>query len=226
MLERIKQYIDSKGLKTKAFERSVGLSNGAFAAQLKNKKSIGVDKLEKILKAYPELNPIWVLLGKGEMILPNYTNETEKPLDSTEIIRRLKLALGLPQDQVVAEMLGIKSNTLSSWKRRNSINKSKIISLCTNKGINPDIIFSTTKTNKQQEGLNKQIEAQGDLPACNGEKNEEMEVFLMKQIELLNQKITDKDRDLHELREKYESLLLKVCGLQNEDTKEGKSKAS
>ncbi|MEB5421756.1 hypothetical protein RXR98_29690, partial [Pseudomonas aeruginosa] len=53
---------------TQKFEKSVGFSNGAFASQLKNNKSIGVDKLENILKAYPDLDINWVLEGKGEMI--------------------------------------------------------------------------------------------------------------------------------------------------------------
>ncbi|ADY51550.1 Peptidase S24/S26A/S26B, conserved region [Pseudopedobacter saltans DSM 12145] len=67
-LERIKQFIDSKGITNQKFEKEVGFSNGAFSSQLKNNRTIGVDKLENILKKYPELNPIWALTGNGDML--------------------------------------------------------------------------------------------------------------------------------------------------------------
>lgn len=67
-LKRIKQYIDYKGITNQNFEKQIGFSNGAFASQLKNNRTIGVDKLENILIAFPELNPEWLLTGNGEVI--------------------------------------------------------------------------------------------------------------------------------------------------------------
>ncbi|MDR2622144.1 MAG: hypothetical protein LBC48_06135 [Dysgonamonadaceae bacterium] len=68
-IQRIKEYIDYKGISNKRFEESIGFSNGAFASQLKKSKTIGVDKLENILSAYPDINPMWLLKGEGEMLL-------------------------------------------------------------------------------------------------------------------------------------------------------------
>ncbi|WDO13090.1 hypothetical protein MH928_17425 [Flavobacterium sp. WW92] len=70
-LKRIKQYIDYKGISIRAFEIECGFSNGSFASQLKNNKTIGVDKLENILNKYTEINANWVLTGIGEMIASN-----------------------------------------------------------------------------------------------------------------------------------------------------------
>ena len=67
-IHRIKEFIDFKSLSVRAFESSVGFSNGSFASQLKNNKTIGVDKVENILQTYPEINPEWLLTGNGEMI--------------------------------------------------------------------------------------------------------------------------------------------------------------
>lgn len=67
-LQRIKEYIDFKGITNQKFEKEIGFSNGAFATQLKNNKTIGVDKLENILIAYPEINPEWLLTGQGQML--------------------------------------------------------------------------------------------------------------------------------------------------------------
>lgn len=79
-IHRIKDFIDYKGISIRAFEISVGFSNGSFGSQLKNNKTIGVDKLEYILNVYPELNPLWILTGKGDMILSenNMVNEYEE----------------------------------------------------------------------------------------------------------------------------------------------------
>ena len=67
-VSRIKEFIDYKGLSVRKFEENVGFSNGAFASQYKNNKSIGSDKIENILHFYPEINAEWLLLGKGEML--------------------------------------------------------------------------------------------------------------------------------------------------------------
>ena len=68
-LKRIKEFIEYKGLNVRNFEIAVGFSNGAFASQLKNQRTIGVDKLENILNTYPEINANWLLTGKGQMLL-------------------------------------------------------------------------------------------------------------------------------------------------------------
>ncbi|QSW90448.1 MULTISPECIES: hypothetical protein [Flavobacterium] len=74
-IERIKQYLDSKKIRVSAFEREVGMSNGSFASQLKHHKTIGVDKLENILKRYSDINPEWLLTGVGSMIKPTIFEE-------------------------------------------------------------------------------------------------------------------------------------------------------
>lgn len=70
-LQRIKEFIDFKVITNQKFEIEIGFSNGAFSTQLKNNKTIGVDKLENILIKYPEINPEWLLTGQGEMLKKN-----------------------------------------------------------------------------------------------------------------------------------------------------------
>lgn len=71
VLERIKEFIDYKGLSIAAFERSIGMSNASFGKSLKNKGAIGSDKIENILFKYKELSAEWLLTGNGEMIKPS-----------------------------------------------------------------------------------------------------------------------------------------------------------
>jgi len=70
-LQRIKKFIDFEGISVRRFEEMIGMSNGSFASQLKNNKTIGVDKLENILFVYPKINTEWLLTGEGEMLKNN-----------------------------------------------------------------------------------------------------------------------------------------------------------
>ncbi|OIV41998.1 S24 family peptidase [Flavobacterium johnsoniae] len=83
-INRIKQYLDYKGIRVRTFEREVGMSNGSFASQLKNNKTIGVDKLENILKQYPDINLEWLLKGNGDMLSYESLNERSTLYKKTE----------------------------------------------------------------------------------------------------------------------------------------------
>lgn len=63
--ERIKKYTAYKDIKTRRFEILCGLSNGYVRNINEN---IGADKLESILKTFPDLNRDWLLYGEGEML--------------------------------------------------------------------------------------------------------------------------------------------------------------
>lgn len=89
-LERIKEYIDYKGLSISAFEKSIGLSNGSFSSQLKKGKTIGVDKLENILISYSDLSPNWVLTGVGEMINEKIETVSDYKVSREEFYNHLK----------------------------------------------------------------------------------------------------------------------------------------
>ncbi|MDR1729118.1 MAG: transcriptional regulator [Prevotellaceae bacterium] len=71
MLHRLKEYMDYKKIRVSTFEKSVGMSNASLVKPIKSggTRSIGVKKLEKILKIYPDLNPTWLLIGEGEMLI-------------------------------------------------------------------------------------------------------------------------------------------------------------
>lgn len=62
--ERIKCFIKHKGITIQKFETLCGLSNGYVNSI---KKTLGADKLESIIRAFPDLNRGWLLTGEGPM---------------------------------------------------------------------------------------------------------------------------------------------------------------
>ena len=67
-IERLIQYIQYKGLNNRTFEKNNLLSNGYLAVQLKRNADLGEGILNKILDNCLDINPEWLLTGKGSML--------------------------------------------------------------------------------------------------------------------------------------------------------------
>ena len=67
-IERFYQYLDTKNIKPTRFEKEIGLSNGYLGTQLKRNADLGEGVMIKIIDNCLELNPEWLLTGKGEML--------------------------------------------------------------------------------------------------------------------------------------------------------------
>ena len=59
--EKIKQYLESKGISKNSFYQKTGLSMGF----LDSGKSLGVDKLKTIIENFPDISLDWIVLDKG-----------------------------------------------------------------------------------------------------------------------------------------------------------------
>lgn len=62
--ERMLKYLDSKDISQYSFSKETGLSNGF----LKSGSSISSENMELISNIYIDLNLIWLITGKGEML--------------------------------------------------------------------------------------------------------------------------------------------------------------
>lgn len=69
--DKIKQYLDYKGISKNKFYTETGLSIGF----LDSGKSLGADKVKIIINKYPDLNIDWLVLDKGPMIKQQYEAE-------------------------------------------------------------------------------------------------------------------------------------------------------
>lgn len=85
--ERLVKFIKYKGLSQKRFEEKVGLSNG-YVNNIR--RSITVDKLQKIALCFPELNKAWLITGDGKML-----NSDVTPVRHSELKEFTKTKAGL-----------------------------------------------------------------------------------------------------------------------------------
>ncbi len=72
-------YLSFKGISKYQFYQQTGISNGV----LSQKNGLSEDNLLKSLSYYSDLNPAWLLTGKGQMIL--------RESDTTHDIRLLEI---------------------------------------------------------------------------------------------------------------------------------------
>lgn len=67
-IDRFYQYLNYKSIKPISFEKNAGLSNGYLGKQLKRSADLGETIILKIIENCPDLDLIWFLTGKGEML--------------------------------------------------------------------------------------------------------------------------------------------------------------
>ena len=68
IVERIGQYINCKGISVRAFEQSIGASNGAIGRAINKGSDISASWVSKIIETYSEINANWLMTGKGSML--------------------------------------------------------------------------------------------------------------------------------------------------------------
>ena len=70
--ERIKLFCETEHITISSFEKKIGVANGYVNSI---SKSIGIDKLVKLLEIFPNMNIEWLLTGTGEMYKSKTLNE-------------------------------------------------------------------------------------------------------------------------------------------------------
>ena len=69
LIDRLQEYLEFSQISAYAFEHSCGVSNGYLGKQLRGKGAVGSDILERIKESYPELSLVWLVSGRGKMLL-------------------------------------------------------------------------------------------------------------------------------------------------------------
>ncbi|MBC9794831.1 helix-turn-helix domain-containing protein [Sinomicrobium weinanense] len=93
---------------------------------------------------------------------PAITLKRDCAVDVTLLLKKLKNHLGIQTNIELSRVLDVKPNTISTWKRRNSLDYELIISICNMLDIDLNALFSTayTRNRSVQSILAVPIEAQ------------------------------------------------------------------
>ena len=78
--DRIMQFIDYKGIRINAFEKSIGVSR----SYITNTKNISAEVASLILRTYSELSAEWVLTGEGSMLKKENAVKSNLPVKSDD----------------------------------------------------------------------------------------------------------------------------------------------
>lgn len=79
--ERLRQYIEYKGVTTQEFEKMADLSNGAVSKMGDNTRT---STLDKISNSFPDLNINWLRMGIGNMLITPAQKPTPKNVVEVE----------------------------------------------------------------------------------------------------------------------------------------------
>ncbi|MFA5329078.1 MAG: helix-turn-helix transcriptional regulator [Prolixibacteraceae bacterium] len=76
MEERIRKFMEYKGITSSELADSIGVQRSNVTHVLKARNKPSFQFIEKILQVYPELNAKWLLLGTGNMVESLSKNRT------------------------------------------------------------------------------------------------------------------------------------------------------
>ena len=80
---RLGKFLVSQGISYGQFEKKTGWSNGLAGKVINKGVSFGVDKLERIFLAFPQLNPTWLITGGEDMIIQSGNQGKAQHIEKT-----------------------------------------------------------------------------------------------------------------------------------------------
>lgn len=100
IVHRVIELIAAEGLNNSKFEQLCKLSNGYINTLLKRNGDMGESTIVKILTTFEKVNPIWLVLGKGNMYKDDfYIYDSDILEESLKKIDEAKLAISRLRDK-------------------------------------------------------------------------------------------------------------------------------
>lgn len=77
MRERIKNWMQSEGLKSSQLADNIGVNRATISHIISGRNKPSIDFLQKLLSAFPKLNSNWLITGIGYMNTEKVTKDLE-----------------------------------------------------------------------------------------------------------------------------------------------------
>ena len=77
MHSRLKNWMESEGLKSSALADNIGVNRATISHILSGRNKPSIDFLEKLLHSYPNINANWLVTGIGFMTTQKEVNEVK-----------------------------------------------------------------------------------------------------------------------------------------------------
>ncbi len=87
MKDRIRKIIEKESLTNAQFANRVDINPSNVSHILSGRSEPGTEVLQKICRAFPDVDPRWLLLGVGSMY---YTGQRAEPFHQTSIFEEIK----------------------------------------------------------------------------------------------------------------------------------------
>ncbi|HRY32308.1 MAG TPA: helix-turn-helix transcriptional regulator [Bacteroidales bacterium] len=107
MTDRIALLLKAKNITASQFADEIGVQRSNISHVLSGRNKPSLEFIQKILKRYPEINPDWILFGKGPMnmeynLFSELAEEFETPGEAIQAIPKKQEQLLTPERQNIA----------------------------------------------------------------------------------------------------------------------------
>ncbi|GAB2609476.1 hypothetical protein [Belliella aquatica] len=79
IIDRIGEFASNQKLSIRKIEQKIGAGNGTISKAIGKDKDIQAKWIELFASHYPNVNPVWLLRGEGNMLLTSNQQKSEEP---------------------------------------------------------------------------------------------------------------------------------------------------
>ena len=119
MHDRLKQFLTMEGLSPARFAEVMGIQRSGISHLLSGRNKPSFEFLEKMMTAYPDINPEWLILGKGR---PYKSGRPEpEPVEKTDLFTELPESVTTAEPSLIPEQQHLEEEKVPEQRVENRI---------------------------------------------------------------------------------------------------------